>query len=214
MDIFEAPPKIIRVLIADDHLALAEAVGNALCAPPRAFQTEIATNFSDAMKLLSNEHSFDLVILDVKMPGMIGLKSITDAITAAKPAPVLLMSGNPDRALVQLSVEQGGRGIIPKSLSLLSLVSLVDFVLTGQTFIPSADIKESNEIKNKGTEKLNTTEIRILNLTSEGLRNKEIASAIGVTEVTIKMHMRSICQKLGARNRAHSVMLAKERGII
>ena len=214
MDIFEAPPKIIRVLIADDHLALAEAVGNALCAPPRAFQTEIATNFSDAMKLLSNEHSFDLVILDVKMPGMIGLKSITDAITAAKPAPVLLMSGNPDRALVQLSVEQGGRGIIPKSLSLLSLVSLVDFVLTGQTFIPSADIKESNEIKNKGTEKLNTTEIRILNLTSEGLRNKEIASAIGVTEVTIKMHMRSICQKLGARNRAQSVMLAKERGII
>lgn len=214
MDIFEAPPKIIRVLIADDHLALAEAVGNALCAPPRAFQTEIATNFSDAMKLLSNEHSFDLVILDVKMPGMIGLKSITDAITAAKPAPVLLMSGNPDRALVQLSVEQGGRGIIPKSLSLLSLVSLVDFVLTGQTFIPSADIKESNEIKNKGTEKLNTTEIRTLNLTSEGLRNKEIASAIGVTEVTIKMHMRSICQKLGARNRAHSVMLAKERGII
>lgn len=214
MDIFEAPPKIIRVLIADDHLALAEAVGNALCAPPRAFQTEIATNFSDAMKLLSNEHSFDLVILDVKMPGMIGLKSITDAITAAKPVPVLLMSGNPDRALVQLSVEQGGRGIIPKSLSLLSLVSLVDFVLTGQTFIPSADIKESNEIKNKGTEKLNTTEIRILNLTSEGLRNKEIASAIGVTEVTIKMHMRSICQKLGARNRAHSVMLAKERGII
>jgi two-component system, NarL family, nitrate/nitrite response regulator NarL len=143
MTIFEAHPKIVRVLIADDHLALAEAVGNALCAPPRAFQAEISTNFTETMKLLSNDHSFDLVILDVKMPGMIGLKSITDAITAAKPAPVLLMSGNPDRALVQLSVEHGGRGIIPKSLSLQSLVSLVDFVLTGQTFIPSADIRES-----------------------------------------------------------------------
>jgi two-component system, NarL family, nitrate/nitrite response regulator NarL len=115
---------------------------------------------------------------------------------------------------VQLSVEHGGRGIIPKSLSLQSLVSLVDFVLTGQTFIPSADIRESNDLAAKGSAKLTAVEIRILNLTSEGLRNKEIASAIGVTEVTIKMHMRSICQKLGARNRAHSVMLAKERGII
>lgn len=202
------------ILIADDHVFLAESVAAALEAPSRGYKTKIAATFEQARAALDQGDTFDLVMLDLKMPGMLGLKSIRDIIALASPGQVVLLSGNADLALVRAAVDCGARGLIPKTLSLKSLISVVDLVLSGQIFIPAEDMGEVKTISGAGQFQLSEREISILRLASEGRINKEIGSAIGATEVGVKMHMRSICRKLNARNRAHAVTISKERDLI
>lgn len=202
------------VLIADDHLLLAEAVASALEAPPRFYETMLASDLAETLLALSSGVHIDLVLLDVRMPGMMGLKSIIEVIHAAAPAQVCLLSGEVDRDLVHLAVENGARGLIPKTMSIKSLASVVEFVLSGQIFIPADEHKDGKVNKSSEPTVLSEKEIGIVRLTSEGYINKEIANAIGSSEVTIKMHMRSICGKLKARNRAHAVAICRQRGLL
>jgi two-component system nitrate/nitrite response regulator NarL len=202
------------VLIADDHIMLAEAIAAALSAPPRQFTTEIATTLDQTKAALKSGRSFDLVMLDIRMPGMLGLKSIDEVIAAAGNTRVVLLSGNADKVMVQSAVENGARGLIPKTMSIKSVVSVVDFILSGQVFLPAEDYQEVGSASRDGTPVLSKRETGVLQLTSEGLTNKEIASAFGSTEVSVKMHMRAICRKLDARNRAHAVTLGKQLGIL
>lgn len=202
------------ILIADDHLLLAEAVAAALEAPPRFYETVLAADKTETLRAISSGVHFDLVLLDVRMPGMMGLKSIIEVIHAAAPMKVCLLSGEVDRALIHLAVENGARGLIPKTMSVKSLASVVEFVLSGQIFIPADEQKDRRAIKSGEDAPLSEKEIGIVRFTSEGLINKEIAAAIGSNEVTVKMHMRSICSKLNARNRAHAVAICRQRGLV
>ncbi|MGO4910628.1 LuxR C-terminal-related transcriptional regulator [Pseudorhodobacter sp. W20_MBD10_FR17] len=206
--------KKITILIADDHVLLAESVAAALAAPPRQFRAQIVSTFDETLAALSSGVDFDLVMLDLKMPGMMGLKSVIKVIETAKPTWVVLLSGNVDQAIVQAAIDNGGRGWVPKTLSLRALVSVVDLVLSGQIFVPADDRTKSTNSGASGASSLSEREIGIMQLASEGRTNKEIASAIGASEVTIKMHMRAICRKLNARNRAHAVIISKEWDII
>ena len=204
----------VSVLIADDHLLLAETVAESLKAAPRYYDTALASNLSEVLHALASGMIFDIVLLDVRMPGMFGLKSIVEVVKAAAPAKVCLFSGGVDRTLVHLAVENGACGFIPKTISVKSLASVVELVLSGQIFIPAQEQRahENNELGENN--QLNERELCIIRLTAEGLINKEIASYIGTSEMTIKMHMRLICSKLNARNRVHAVTLSREYGLL
>jgi two-component system nitrate/nitrite response regulator NarP len=202
------------VLVADDHLLLAEAVARALSSKPRCFQTHIAGTLDETLGHLRSDVQFDLVLLDIRMPGMMGLNSVERVISAAAPGLVVLMSGQADRAFVQSTIEKGARGIIPKTLPLKSLASAIDFVLSGQIFIPVDGFGETWNAEPTRSGVLNDREVGIIRLLAEGQTNKEIANFFDITEMSTKMHMRFICRKLNARNRAHVVMVSKERGLI
>lgn len=210
----QTPAPQSSILIADDHILLADAVAMALAAPPRDYNTRIATTLDQTRSALASGTHFDLVMLDLKMPGMLGLKSINEVISLAAPTPVVLLSGNADRALVRSAVDNGARGLIPKTLPLKSLVSVVELVLSGQIFVPVDDLGDERKSRVATEAPLSERETGIVRLAAEGRTNKEIASAIGVTEVTVKMHMRAICRKLNARNRAHAVTICKERELL
>ena len=145
---------------------------------------------------------------------MLGLKSVKEVIAAAAPTKVVLLSGNADTTLVRAAVDEGGLGLIPKTLSLKALVSVVEFVLSGQVFVPAEDTIGRKAAESPGIANLGEREVSILRFTADGRTNKEIASALGLTEVTIKMHMRAICRKLNARNRAHAVTISNEYGLL
>lgn len=201
-----------RVLIMDDHAFVAESVAAALSSPPRSFYVKTAGTLSEGLKELKTEGAFDLVLLDLKMPGMMGLKSIKEVILAASPGYVALFSGKVDQSILDLSIENGARGWIPKSVPMLSVLCLTDVILTGQFYVPlassTASPSESEKLAN-----LTEHETSFVEMASEGLTNKEIALAAGCSEVIVKMHMRSICRKLCARNRAHAVSIALARGL-
>lgn len=202
------------ILIADDHVLLAESIALALAAPPREIRASITNSLQQTRAALAAGKNFDLVMLDLKMPGMLGLKSVNEIIAAAAPTPVVLFSGNADRALVRSAVDNGARGLIPKTLPLKALVSVIELVLSGQVFVPAEDFGYEKVAERPGSTVLSEREAGIVRLAAEGRTNKEIASAIGTTETNVKMHMRTICRKLNARNRAHAVTISRESSLI
>ena len=205
------PPNI---LIADDHIFLAEGLAAALAAPPREYSARLVHSFNETKAAVSEGVKYDLIMLDIKMPGMLGLKSVNEIMALAAPTRVVLLSGNADRALVRAAVDNGARGLIPKTLSLKAISSLVEFVLSGQVFMPADDFENVKGPDGTNASILNAQEKNIMHLASEGRTNKEIAAAIGTSEVMIKMHMRTICRRLAARNRAHAVNISKDLGIL
>jgi two-component system nitrate/nitrite response regulator NarP len=202
----------MKILLADDHNLLAEAIGNMLNAQPG--NEAITTDSYDGILSLLAEHSdFDIVLLDLKMPGMVGISSVKNVIEKAAPAKVVLFTGLVDRHFLHNALELGCKGLIPKTMPLQSLNSVLQLIMSGQTFVPM-DATASGLDKSGAEHDLSEKELFVLRLAADGLTNKEIARDMGANEVTVKMHMRSICKKLGARNRAHAAMISRERSLI
>ncbi|MCT4684518.1 MAG: response regulator transcription factor [Roseicyclus sp.] len=201
----------LRVLIADDHRLLAEAVGN-LLSTGADFSVTTAETFDETLAALA-AGPFEIVLLDLKMPGMMGLASVKTVVEKAQGGRVVLFTGRVDRHFLNSSLELGVRGLIPKTMPLQSLLSVIQLINSGQVFVP-LDGPDAGGPAKAADSPLNEREHFVLSRASEGLTNKEIARDMGITEVSVKMHMRAICKKLNARNRAHAVMISRERALI
>lgn len=202
----------LKVAIADDHKLLADAV-SAMLGGEGGFTISCCYDLESLLKLLGRE-SFDVVLLDLRMPGMSGLDSVGQVIKAARDGYVVLFTGQVDRHLLDKALELGVRGLIAKTMPLRSLGSVIELISSGQIFVPvGSDFSGSNkDVENDHS--LNDKELYVLRLAADGMTNKEIAREMGATEVIVKMHMRAICKKLGARNRAHAAIISRERSLL
>lgn len=202
----------LKIAIADDHKLLADAVSSML-GGEGGFETSCCYDLESLLKLLGRD-KFDVVLLDLKMPGMSGLDSVAQVVRAARDGYVVLFTGQVDRHVLDKALELGVRGLIAKTMPLRSLVSIIELISSGLIFVPvGADFPGSTtDLENNHG--LNDKELYVLRFAADGMTNKEIAREMGATEVIIKMHMRSICRKLGARNRAHAAIISRERSLL
>ena len=202
----------LKIAIADDHKLLADAVSSML-GGEGGFETSCCYDLESLLKLLGRG-KFDVILLDLKMPGMSGLDSVAQVVRAAREGCVVLFTGQVDRHFLDKALELGVRGLIAKTMPLRSLGSIIELISSGQIFVPvGADFPGSTtDLENNHG--LNDKELYVLRLAADGMTNKEIAREMGATEVIIKMHMRSICRKLGARNRAHAAIISRERSLL
>ena len=202
----------LKIAIADDHKLLADAVSSML-GGEGGFETSCCYDLESLLKLLGRG-KFDVILLDLKMPGMSGLDSVAQVVRAAREGYVVLFTGQVDRHFLDKALELGVRGLIAKTMPLRSLGSVIELISSGQIFVPvGADFPGSTtDLKNNHG--LNDKELYVLRLAADGMTNKEIAREMGATEVIVKMHMRSICRKLGARNRAHAAIISRERSLL
>jgi two-component system nitrate/nitrite response regulator NarP len=202
----------LKIVIADDHKLLADAVSSML-GGEGGFETSCCYDLESLLKLLGRD-KFDVVLLDLKMPGMSGLDSVAQVVRAARDGYVVLFTGQVDRHVLDKALELGVRGLIAKTMPLRSLGSIIELISSGLIFVPvGADFPGSTtDLENNHD--LNDKELYVLRLAADGMTNKEIAREMGATEVIIKMHMRSICRKLGARNRAHAAIISRERSLL
>lgn len=201
----------MKVLIADDHALLAQAISDTLCRSPD-FEVTTCYTFQEVIDQLASR-SPDVVLLDLRMPGMHGLASISDVVARAGDACVVLFTGQVDRRFVEDAIKMGVKGYIPKTLPLKSLEVALRLIQTGQTFIPHLGSPSPSHQDEKRAS-LTDREMHVLRLAADGETNKEIAREIANTETQVKMMMRNICMKLAARNRAHACMIARERLLI
>ncbi|EDZ40877.1 two component transcriptional regulator, LuxR family [Rhodobacteraceae bacterium HTCC2083] len=203
---------ILRVAIADDHKLLADAVSSML-GGDEGFETSCCYDLESLLKLLGRD-KFDIVLLDLRMPGMSGLDSVAQVVRAARDGHVVLFTGQVDRHVLDKAIELGVRGLIAKTMPLRSLGSIIELICSGQIFVPvGADFPGSmTDVENKHG--LTDKELYVLRRAANGMTNKEIARDMGATEVIVKMHMRAICKKLGARNRAHAAIISRERSLL
>lgn len=202
----------ISILIADDHQMVREVVARFLVASGD-FKVCLSESFSSTLASIKNEMRYDIVMLDLVMPGMVGIDTIGKVVSANAGGRVVLFSSRVDRFTQDRALEMGVKGIIPKTLPSASLISALKFVHSGEIFLPFSMI-ENKLLGEKSACPLNETELFILRLAAEGLTNKHIANDIDLSEAVIKMHMRAICTKLKARNRAHAAILGRELGLL
>lgn len=203
----------MNILIADDHELLAQAVAESL-SNGDGFAVTVVTSLAGAISQL-DACAFDVILLDLRMPGMSGLSSIESIVERAKDGSVVLFTGQLDRQFLDDAVTLGAKGYIPKSMPLKSLGFSLKLIASGQTFIPHLPPRSGNVSDTSvETESLTERELFVLRLAADGLINKEIARDLGASEAKVKMIMRQVCRKLGSRNRAHACIVARERMLI
>lgn len=208
-------PDRTTILIADDHQLICEAVSEVL-RREQDFDVVSAGSYEQAVEVLKSK-AVDVVLLDVKMPGMHGIESVSKVIKAADTAAVTLFSGNIDDYFARLALRAGASGFIPKTISMRILPAAIRLIASGGIYLPPSlpeDVAEPVNDDEPASESVTPRELQIVRLVEAGLSNKEIAREMSTTEVRVKMYLRAIFRKLDARNRAHAVSVLRTRGML
>jgi DNA-binding NarL/FixJ family response regulator len=203
----------IRVLIADDHPLMVGGLRQAVLAAAPGAEIAVAHDFDSMVAALDASPDTDLVLLDLTMPGVRGFSGLLFLRSARPSTPVIVVSGNEERAVVRHCMEFGAAGFIPKTNSLDTMRTAIAQVLDGGRWTPPdfdpnlAPNGESSAMARR-LASLTPQQIRVLMMLSQGLLNKQIAYELGVSEATVKAHVSAIFQKLGVESRTQAVILA------
>lgn len=200
----------ISILIGDDHELVRDAVAQLLRSEVD-FAVSVANDMQSVQAAIVAQGSFEIILMDVNMPGMNGLEGVETIVAANNPGAIVIFSGQVDNAFVMNAIELGAKGYIPKTLPLRSLSSALRLVSSGQTFLPIMDRQDVRA--NHAGYNLTDRERSVLRKLPSGMTNKEIARIECITEMMVKMHMRSICAKLNAKNRTHAAMIARQMSL-
>jgi DNA-binding NarL/FixJ family response regulator len=201
----------MRILIADDHDLVRDTVGAYLEAGQMDEVITVPT-LDDALSAVDSGGAFDLVLLDYNMPGMNGLSGLEKMIAANSGRPVAIMSGSASRDVAQAALNAGASGFIPKTLSGKALLSAARFMASGEIYAPFEFMR--GQTGETGQPQLTRREMDVLRGICAGKSNKEIAQDYGLQEVTVKLHAKTLSRKLGARNRTHAAMIARDRCLV
>lgn len=200
-----------KILLADGQVLVRELVTALLLGMERDVAVAETGSLGETLETVSAAGPFDLVVIDADLPGLQGLRGFGRAIDASTPARVALMTGNPRNSLVTEVLRMGGAGCIPKTLPPKSFLNAVNFLLAGETYLPSSIVSGAIGDSETGLidGKLTPREKAVLRGLVDGRSNKEIAITLHLSLPTVKTHVRSICKKLDADNRTHAVVIAR-----
>lgn len=216
----------MQILVADDHKLVRDGLKPFLLELAPDAEILDAANMDEAMAASEGKTNLGLILLDLMMPGMDGLKGLALLKTKFPKVPVVIVSGFSSRDHVVAAVQAGAAGFIPKTVSGTAMVNALRLVLSGEKYLPSStffdDPANQMSMPSMGAprvvgtpppfDKLSRREAEILSLLVEGRTNKEIAIALDLQEITIKVHLRNVYRKIGAANRAQAVRIAMSSG--
>ena len=205
-----------EILIADDHplfrSALQQALTMGLGAGVRL--VEVAS-IAELEARLAEKTDWDLVLLDLNMPGAYGFSGLVLLRGQYPQIPVVIISAQEESAVVVRAREFGASGFIPKSSSLEVIQQAVRQVLEGEVWWPpqgeeAASLSSEARAASAGLASLTPQQFRVLTMVCEGLLNKQIAYELSVSEATVKAHVTAIFRKLGVRTRTQAALLLQQ----
>lgn len=213
----------IRILVADDHPLIRAGIGHILGRLADDVVVTEAGNVEQSLSMLDSD-GFDLVLVDLMMPGMNGYEGLASIRARAGSAPVVVVSMKERSEDVRQSIEAGAVGYIPKSSEPEILINALKLVLSGGVYLPpnvlgAAETKERSlddgrDISEPGDDqfaRLTPRQREVLALMAQGKSNKEIAMELGLAAGTVKIHVSSIFKALKVSNRTRAVIAARER---
>ena len=204
-------PAKIRLLLVDDHFVVRMGLMGAIHAEPDMTLAAECGSGEQAIELF-RQHAPDVTVMDWRLPGMSGVQT-TEAIREEFPqARVVLLSVYEGEEDVFCAVQAGVVAYLPKSAERAELLAAIRAVHSGQTYFPPAIAAKL--AARQARPELSRREREVLHWVVLGRTNREIAQQLGIAEVTVKLHVSSVLQKLGASDRTEAATEAIQRGII
>ena len=214
----------MKLLIVDDHPLFREGLCRALELLGGDVEIHEATNFEEATDFVGAHADLDLILLDLRLPGMQGYSGIDILRERVPDIPVVVVSAIEDRNTVLESLRHGAIGYIPKSSSTDVLVNALNLVLAGGKYLPPivAGNDEPGALHEEAQQPppdaalaaLTPRQRDVLALIGRGKSNKDIAASLGLAEGTVKIHVTAILKVLKATNRTQAAMAAARMGLV
>lgn len=204
-----------HILIVDDHAIVRSGIRRLLADRPDTELSEATTGEEALGKI--RQVTFDLVILDLNMPGVGGLELLRRLIKAARRLPVLVFSLHAEAIYVNRAMQVGARGFISKNAAPEELLEAIETVLAGGTAIErdlAEEIATHESGDNAYLRPLTQRDLEILRLLAEGNDLAEIAAALGVAYKTVANTLSRIKEKLGVSHTADLIRIAMGRGLV
>ncbi len=205
---------MIRLLIVDDHPVVRAGLVGMLSDEPGFEVVGEAVDGDQASRIAAATRP-DVVLMDLRMPGVGGVEA-TARITAASDSKVLILTTYESDDQILAAIEAGASGYLLKAAPRAEIVAGIRSVAGGQTALsPQVAARLVDRMRRpEPVAVLTVRETEVLRLVAAGHSNKQIATALGIGESTVKTHLLKVFEKLGVADRTRAVTLAMERGLI
>ena len=214
----------MRVLLIDDHALVRKGIAELLRS--RGVEVVASVGSGEEGVQCALELNPDIVLLDVKMPGMNGIETMKSLRARGVSAPVLMLTMSSEDADLSAALRGGAQGYLLKDMEPEELVPALEAALRGDHVVAKellgtlarivrdeAGAGETAPRRSAPFGELTPRELEILEYVAKGLSNKLIANALSITDGTVKLHVKAILRKLGLHSRVEAAVIAVENGL-
>ena len=210
-----------KILVVEDHALVREGLIQILRQVEEGVELTAVADCVGASALLEQESAFDLMLLDLGLPGPDGLSGLRTFREQYPQMPVVILSAHDDATTVNKAAKLGAAAFVSKAYSSDRLLSVVRDVLAGRTVVADAQNGTAAVSRSKpvGAQAkpadfgLSKRQAEVLGLMARGKSNRDIAALLGLTEGTVKIHLTSIFKVLGVSSRTQAMVVVARRGI-
>ena len=212
----------VKILLIDDHALFREGLKFLLRSLDAALEVHEAGNCAKALEHAA-AGNYELVLLDLNMPGVAGLDALAAMREALPDSPLVVLSGEENPGVVRAAIERGAMGFIPKSSTPEVLIHALRLVLARGVYLPPMVLDAAGPVPVSAASGANMDQavlpgltprqMDILRFVIQGKPNKIIARELDISEGTVKSHLSSVLHALGTRNRTEAVYAAAKLGL-
>jgi two-component system NarL family response regulator len=199
------------VLVVDDHALVRTGVVNIITHEPDLRVVAEAANGAEAVDAFAKHHP-DVILLDLRMPVMEGVEAVRQIRALDPNAKVIVLTTYDTDEDITRALKAGAKAYVLKDITADALIACIHDVLAGKTYLAPAAAAKLAE----GVARVQVTprELSALRLMADGKSNKEIATALGISERTVKTHLSHLFEKLGVTSRTEALKVATRRGLV
>jgi two-component system nitrate/nitrite response regulator NarL len=209
--VVRTPP--LHVIVADDHALIRELLERQLKELDADVRVYHAGTLQQVLELAHTAERLDLILLDLRMPGMNGFAGLLAVRQQRPDVPVAILSGQIEPQTIREALQAGAAGYLPKTMRAAGMLNALRLILDGERYVPESALSPAAaDGGTAGAADFSKRERDVIKLLMLGHTNKEIARDLRIEEVTVALHLRSIYRKLAVRNRTQAVRVLLERG--
>jgi DNA-binding NarL/FixJ family response regulator len=210
----------IRLVLADDHPLILDGLEQLFRVTPDFEVVERCVSGDEALRAVER-HQPDVLVLDIRMPGMGGLEVVREVRARRLSTQVVILTAALDESELLGAMRLGVGGVVLKEMAPRLLVQCIRKVHAGERWVENRSMREALERmlhREAGAQEaaglLTPREIELVRMVAQGLRNREIADQLNITEGTVKAHLHNVYKKLKVENRVDVRRYAEDKGLI